>query len=94
MSAGAWQRASVLHVLVPVDDADEARAGRVRGLGHSACDRSLFDVVGEDDHVLTGLDAHAHAYGQLGEALDSRVHARNPIMGDDGALPRTGLRKR
>jgi predicted DsbA family dithiol-disulfide isomerase len=72
-------RASMLDVLVPVDDANEAGAGRVGGLGRCTRDRGLFDVVGEDDDVLTGLDAHPYAYGEFGQPLYSRIHARNPI---------------
>lgn len=67
-----------LHVLIPVDDAHEARFCLVRRLGNGARERCVLDVECEDDNVLARGDVRADANCEGGERLGRRrsVHAR------------------
>jgi hypothetical protein len=59
-----------LHHLVPVVDAHEAGARRVRLLRDGAHDRRVLDVPPEHEDVLTRRDARADPHGEPREARD------------------------
>ena len=76
-------QARALDVLIPVKDAHEVRAGPVGGVGDRPGQVGVLDVVGQDDHVLSGCDVCPEVDREPGE-----VAVRSAAIEDSRATGR------